>query len=106
MRFVGVFSANPAKIRGLCPQKGAILPGSDADLVLWDPDVRKTIQLSDLHHDSDYSIWEGWAVQGWPGTTILRGRVVVEAGQLLGRPSDGQFIKRQLRPEMLSAAGA
>jgi len=91
---------------GLYPQKGAILPGSDADLVLWDPDVRKTIQLSDLHHDSDYSIWEGWAVQGWPVMTLLRGQVVVDAGQLLGRPTDGRFVKRKLQPSMLSAAGA
>ena len=105
-RFVEVFSTNPAKILGLYPRKGAILPGSDADLVIWDPAMHKTIQLSDLHHDSDYSIWEGWAVQGWPVTTILRGQVVVEAGQLLGHPSDGQFVKRKLRPEMLTAAGA
>jgi len=105
-RFVEVFSANPAKILGLYPQKGAILPGSDADLALWDPAVEKTIAMADLHHDSDYSIWEGWRVQGWPVMTLLRGQVVVDGGRLLGRPTDGQFVKRKLQPSMLSAAGA
>jgi dihydropyrimidinase len=61
-RFVDVFSTNPAKIMGLYPQKGVIAPGSDADLVVWDPHTTKIIQLSDLHHESDYSIWEGWPV--------------------------------------------
>ncbi len=105
-RFVEIFSTNPAKILGLYPQKGAIVPGSDADLVLWDPAIQKTIQLADLHHDSDYSIWEGWPVQGWPVMTILRGQVVVEAGQLHGQPSDGRFVRRKLRLEMLAATGA
>jgi dihydropyrimidinase len=105
-RFAEVFSTNPAKVLGMYPQKGAILPGSDADLVLWDPALQKTIRLADLHHDSDYSIWEGWQVQGWPVMTILRGQVVVEGGQLLGRPTDGRFVKRKLQPEMLSAGGA
>ena len=71
----------PAATVNLAKLTGAILPGSDADLVLWDPAVEKTIQLSDLHHDSDYSIWEGWRVQGWPVMTLLRGQVVVEQDQ-------------------------
>ena len=79
-RFVDITSANAARILGLYPQKGAIQPGSDADLVLIDPAVRKTIALADLHADADYSIWEGFACQGYPVMTILRGKVIVEQG--------------------------
>ena len=101
-RFVELTSSNAAKILGMYPQKGAISPGSDADIVLIDPDARKTIALSDLHADSDYSIWEGWQVQGWPVTTILRGTVIVEEGSLAGSPRYGQFLKRKIAPELLS----
>lgn len=105
-RFVEVFSTNPARVMGLYPRKGIIAPGSDADLVLWDPAVVKTIQLSDLHHDSDYSIWEGWEVQGWPVMSLLRGKVMVEDGQLRGAPQDGQWVKRKLQPDILAHPGA
>jgi dihydropyrimidinase len=95
-RFVDITSTNAARILGLYPQKGAIQPGSDADLVLIDPAVRKTIALSDLHADADYSIWEGFACQGYPVMTILRGKVIVEGGQLLGSSADGRWIGRRV----------
>jgi dihydropyrimidinase len=95
-RFVEVFSANPAKLMGLYPRKGAIAPGSDADLAVWDPDVTRTITLDDLHHESDYSPWEGWEVRGWPVATVLRGKVVVEDAKLLGSPDDGRWLPRWL----------
>jgi dihydropyrimidinase len=66
-RFVDITSANAARILGLYPQKGAIQPGSDADLVLIDSALKKTLALSDLHADADYSIWEGFACQGVSG---------------------------------------
>jgi dihydropyrimidinase len=97
-RFVDVFSTNPAKLMGLYPRKGAIALGSDADLAVWDPDAERTIGLDDLHHDSDYSPWEGWEVRGWPAATVLRGKVVVENGELLGSPDDGRWLARQLDP--------
>jgi dihydropyrimidinase len=102
-RFAEVFSANPARLMGLYPRKGAIAPGSDADLAVWDPDVVRTIALEDLHHESDYSPWVGWEVRGWPAATILRGKVVVEDGTLLGSPDDGRWLARRLDPEI--AAG-
>jgi dihydropyrimidinase len=105
-RFVEVFATNPARVTGLYPRKGVIAPGSDADLVLWDPDVERTITLGDLHHDGDYSPWEGWHVRGWPVTTILRGRVVVQDGRLLGSPGDGRFVKRKIEPALLAAPAA
>lgn len=101
-RFVEVASTNAAKILGLYPRKGVIATGSDADLVLWDPAVRGRIALSDLHHDGDYSIWEGWEVQGRPVLTMLRGKVIVEDGRLLGSPADGQWLPRRVAPEVLA----
>lgn len=99
-RFVELTSANAARILGMYPKKGAIAPGSDADIVLIDPNIRKRIALSDLHADSDYSIWEGWQVEGWPATTILRGKVIVEKGRLLGSPQGGRFLQRSIAEEI------
>ena len=100
-RFVDVTSANAAKIMGYYPRKGAIAPGSDADIVLIDPDIRKDLSMSDLHI-GDYSIWEGWGIQGWPVTTILRGTVVVENGEFFGTPGAGQLIPRKIGSDVLS----
>lgn len=99
-RFAAVTSTNAAQILGFYPRKGAIAPGSDADIVLIDPSIAKNLDRSDFHV-SDYSPWEGWPVRGWPVTTILRGRVVVEDGRLLGSTSDGQLVPRKIAPEVL-----
>jgi dihydropyrimidinase len=99
-RFVDVFSTNPARVMGLYPRKGVLAPGSDADVVLWDPDARRTITIADLHHDGDYTPWEGWEVDGWPVMTLLRGNVVVEDGRLQARPGDGRFVKRALAADV------
>ena len=101
-RFVDITSANAAKLLGLYPQKGAIQPGSDADLVLLDPKMHKTISLEDLHADSDYSIWEGFACQGWPVMTMLRGKVIVEDGKLVGSSTDGRWLKRRVSGDVIS----
>jgi dihydropyrimidinase len=101
-RFADCVSTNAAKILGLYPRKGAILPGSDADLAIIDPALEKTLTLDDLHADSDYSIWEGFACRGYPITTVLRGKVIVEGGQLLGTPADGKWLERSVAPEVLS----
>ena len=100
-RFVEVYATNPARVTGLYPRKGVIAPGSDADLVIWDPDVERTITIDELHHDGDYSPWEAWHVIGWPLMTILRGRVVVEDGKLHAEPGDGQFVPRKVDREVL-----
>jgi dihydropyrimidinase len=101
-RFVEVFSTNPARITGLFPRKGLIAPGSDADLVLWDPGVERTITMADLHHDGDYSPWEGWHVRGWPAMTILGGAVAVEDGKLLSGADTGSFVPRKVDQDVLS----
>jgi dihydropyrimidinase len=94
-RFADVTSTNAARIFGLYPKKGAIAPGSDADLVLIDPAVRKTLARDDFHV-TDYSPWEGWEVTGWPVTTLLRGRVIVDRGRLLGTTGDGRLLARTI----------
>ena len=97
-RFVDITSANAAKILGLYPQKGAIAAGSDADITIIDPSIDKRLELSDLHLE-DYSIWEGWPVSGWPVTTLLRGKLMVEDGRLLGSAGDGRWVARKVAEE-------
>jgi dihydropyrimidinase len=104
-RFVDVTSANAAKILGMYPKKGALAPGSDADIVLIDPTTRKQLAKSDFHV-SDYSPWEGWNIQGWPVTTILRGKVVVADGKLYGSTSDGRLVTRKIDPRVLRRTSA
>ena len=100
-RFVDLFASNPARLFGLYPRKGAIQPGSDADLAIWDPNGARTITMADLHHDGDYSPWEGWQVGVWPVATILRGRPIVRDGALLGDPAFGQWLPRRIAPDVL-----
>lgn len=90
-RFVEVTSTNAAKILGMYPRKGVLAPGSDADIVVLDPSVRKRLSVSDLH-GVDHSVWEGWEIYAWPVTTILRGKVIVEEGKLVGNEADGRLI--------------
>ena len=98
-RFVDVTSANAAKIMGLYPRKGVIAPGSDADIVLIDPSIDRPLTMDDFHI-SDYSIWDGFPVVGWPVMTILRGTVAVENGELKATLGGGQFLRRKVDPEV------
>lgn len=100
-RFVDITSANAARIFGLYPRKGAIAPGSDADIALIDPGVQKTLAREDFHV-TDYSPWEGWAVSGWPVLTMLRGKVIVDHGRLLGSPVDGRPVAREIDGAILA----
>jgi len=95
-RFVAITATNHAKLYGLYPQKGTIAVGSDADIVLWDPTLRETIRQEILHHGSDYTPWEGFEVTGWPVTTILRGRVVVENRVMVDGGHHGGHLSRAL----------
>src|SRR5438876_3551500 len=104
-RFVDITSANAARILGIYSQQGVIQPGSDADLVLIDPALKKTITLGDLHADADYSIWEGFTCQGYPVMTLLRGKVIVEDGRLVGSPSDGRWLARRIAGGVLGGPG-
>lgn len=96
--FVAVTSTNHAKTYGLYPRKGAIAIGSDADIALWDPAKRMTIANANQHHGSDYTPYEGIEVTGWPVLTMVRGKVVVRDGALVGQPGHGVHVPRQKSP--------
>lgn len=105
--FVALTSTNVAKMYGLYPRKGSIAIGADADLVIWDSDIHRTIRNADLHHDVDYTPYEGQQIQAWPRTTLSRGKVVADQGQFLGVSGHGQFLPCSLptpaRPRVRSA---
>jgi dihydropyrimidinase len=96
-RFVELTSTSPAKIFGLFPKKGTIAPGSDADLVVFDPNRKITLSAKTLHHRVDYTPYEGRVVQGATDTVISRGEVIVENGTFVGRAGRGSFLKRKVR---------
>lgn len=93
-RLVAAVAETPARIFGLFPQKGTIAPGADADIVLWDPDVRWTIGVTSLHDRLDYTPYEGIEVRGRPRFVIARGEVVVEEGRYAGRSQGARFLPR------------
>ncbi len=94
-RFVELVATAPARIFGLYPRKGTIAVGSDADLVIWDPDLELRVTQSALHHNVDYTLYEGMTIRGAPQTVILRGQVIVEQRQHVGQPGSGRFVPRQ-----------
>ena len=100
-RYVDVTSANAAKLLGLYPRKGSIAAGSDGDFCIIDPSFKSALTIDDLHV-RDYSPWEGWEVDGWPTTVILRGKVMVDGGQLLGSPEDGRLMLRKVDQSVLN----
>jgi dihydropyrimidinase len=96
-RFVALTSTNHAKTYGLYPRKGTIAVGSDADIVLWDPKKAVTITHDLFHDGSDYTPYEGLEVVGWPALTMVRGRVVVDDGRLVGEKGYGTYLSRAKR---------
>jgi dihydropyrimidinase len=91
--FVRLTASNPAKRFGLYPRKGTIAPGTDADLVIWDPDKRVTLTNGLMQHAIDYTPYEGFDVTGWPVATIACGRVVMTEGKVFATPGSGAFLK-------------
>jgi dihydropyrimidinase len=101
--FVALSSTNHARMYGLHPRKGTIAIGADADIAIWDPERRATIRARDLHHGADYTPYEGIEVTGWPVTTIVRGKVVVRDGRLVGAKSHGLHQARDRSPYAASS---
>ena len=93
-KFVQLTAANPARLFGLYPRKGAIAPGADADLVLWDPGKKVTITNALLQQAIDYTPYEGLEVTGWPMMTLRRGELVMQDGRVQAEPGTGQFLAR------------
>jgi dihydropyrimidinase len=104
--FVAVTSANIAKILNCYPQKGAVLVGSDADLVVWDPEKTKTIAASTQQSSIDYNVFEGKTVKGLPRYTLSRGVVSVDVGAITTREGHGKFVAREARPAVNRALSA
>lgn len=93
-RWVEVVSTAPAKLFGLYPRKGAIAPGSDADLVVFNPDAERTISARSHHMSVDYSCYEGLRVRGVPDVVMQRGHVLVDCGTFHGKPGTGRYLPR------------
>jgi dihydropyrimidinase len=93
-QFVALTSTNPAKIFGLYPRKGALLPGSDADIVVWDPAKKVLYGVALSQQRTDYNLYEGWELTGMPENVFLRGRLIVDGGRWLGTKGEGKFLSR------------
>jgi dihydropyrimidinase len=95
-RWVETIATTPARMFGMYPRKGIIAPGSDADIVLYDPNGRTRISASTHHMNMDYSAWEGWEIAGKVDTVISRGTVVVRGDEYKGRKGHGRYVRRGL----------
>jgi dihydropyrimidinase len=93
-QFVAYMCTNPAKIFGLYPRKGALVPGADADIVIWDPQKKVKYSLAHSHQRTDYNLYEGWELTGYPEKVFLRGKLIVDGGKWLGKRGGGKFLKR------------
>jgi dihydropyrimidinase len=101
--FVAITSTNIAKILNLYPRKGAILVGSDADIVVWDPKRRKTISARSQQSVIDYNVFEGYQVNGAPRFTLSRGEVVAFEGKVDAEDGRGRFVERKPNPPVHEA---
>jgi len=108
-QFCALVATNPAKLMGLYPRKGVIAPGSDADIVLWDPTKQVRLTNALMQHAVDNTPYEGMEVIGWPVATLRRGEVVMQDGVVLAQPGSGQYLARGaydlVRPRGVTAEG-
>jgi dihydropyrimidinase len=95
-KLVQLFSENPAKIFGLYPKKGVLQKGSDADLILFDPNQIHTIQHKTQHSAAPYTLYEGRRCLGKPILSIQRGKILSENGEMTGRPGEGKFLPTKI----------
>jgi len=94
-QFVALTSTQPAKAFGMYPQKGSLEVGADADILLWDPKMQVNYGVKVAQHRTDYNLYEGRKLTGFPRAVFLRGEKIVESGEWFGRPGMGKFIKRR-----------
>lgn len=102
-QFVALTSTNAARIFGLYPRKGALVPGADADIVIWDPDRKLKYGLEYAHHRTDYNLFENWEMVGFPEKVFLRGRMIVDGEHWLGSRGGGQYLHREPAMEVEKA---
>jgi dihydropyrimidinase len=85
----------------LYPRKGTLVPGADADILIWDPEKQLTYGVAHAQHRTDYNLYEGWELTGYPHKVFLRGQCIVNDGQWLGRRGQGRFLRRSAFNEVL-----
>ncbi len=100
-QFVALTSTNAAKIFGLYPQKGVLAIGSDADILIWDPARQLTYGVAHSHQRTDYNLFEGWALTGFPEKVFLRGQMIVDGEHWLGQAGMGRFLERTTSGQVL-----
>jgi dihydropyrimidinase len=105
-QLVAAAAENPARLFGMYPRKGAIAPGSDADVVLFDPRAEWVLDAEALHSNLDYSIYSGLKATGRPALTVLRGRIICDHGRFCGSPGQGHFVRRDAPDQALLRAAA
>jgi dihydropyrimidinase len=93
-QFVALTSTNAAKIFGLYPRKGELIAGADADLVIWNPQKKIKFGVAHSHQRTDYNLYEGWELTGYPNKVFLRGKMIVDGERWLGKAGNGKFLKR------------
>jgi dihydropyrimidinase len=93
-QFVALTSTNPAKIFGIYPQKGTLMPGADADIAIWDPEKEITYGVQYAHHRTDYNLFEGWPLKGLVEKVFLRGKMIVDGENWYGEKGGGNFLNR------------
>jgi len=98
-RLVEIVSTGPARLFGLYPRKGAVMAGSDADLVIIDPGKEVALSAETLHMNLDYTLYEGFTLKGYPVITISKGKIICSDGQFFGSPGEGEFIARNKIPQ-------
>ena len=97
-RLTKVFSLNPAKIYGFYPKKGIIQPGADADIILVDMKHEWTITSDNQYSKAGWTPYEGYPVKGLPYLTMVRGKILMEEGEIIGHPGFGEFLPRHAAP--------
>ncbi|HPH97226.1 MAG TPA: dihydropyrimidinase [Anaerolineaceae bacterium] len=100
-QFVAMNATNPARIFGLYPQKGTLMPGADADLAIWDPEKRLIYGVGVAQHRTDYNLYEDWELVGMPEKVFLRGQLIVDGQRWLGKAGQGQYLARRSAGEVL-----
>jgi dihydropyrimidinase len=100
-QFVALNATNPAKIFGLYPRKGALVPGADADILIWNTEKKVIYGVDQAQHRTDYNLYQDWELTGYPEMVFLRGQCMVENGRWQGRAGMGQFLKRSPFAEIL-----
>ena len=101
---VAVLATNQAKVHGMAGRKGAIAPGADADLVVWDPDLTITATQANRHGNVDYTAYEGMTFHGGPASVYVRGALAYRDGEVVAEPGSGRFVHRTFSQPAPAAA--